>query len=458
MAQKKTEIIVKSWVKSHVQRCRGLALVRVRNGKGLLYHRRILEPSDSPQEYSTKNERIQSVLYGERLLSAEIEDYQLFESIFRRGTGRGHQDREAFRKAAPGLNGAFVSLKQSVRDIAPILELLESGDYLVGDYLLPPLYGSSDCFWDQPPYYKRCNRSGMLQNQCYYEFAGYGMSYHGPFGLMATEAPSFLDPERVTHYREQMCLGAEPRALALFVSGGLALLLDGHQKAMAAFELGKLLPCLVIMKLSTKTSDDYETKLSSDSRLCYQQWTPLGPGPSNTNYLSDSQGNPIASLESPEEMKPVNDVSWFSKKNSFYWEQSDGKYLPEPKRLAELCRQYSLKALDYLELIPLNQLREIFEQLPGVQFLVDNGMRTCVYLNKDCTEMEDVNDIDRCDSICFALRQYLELEPDTKWFQEAEKQRIREIANARENYDLYMSEVLTRRIKRMRKLIFGESR
>ena len=441
-----TKVMVKAWVKSHVQRCRELALVRVKRGKGLLYHRRIKEfPGIASWRDRTD---VQSFLYDQRLITAGVTEQLLYESLFLRGSGRGHQDRKEFQAVAPCLNERFVSLRRSLKSLTPVLELLESGDYLIGDYLLAPTYDIYECFWVLPP---EVDNNGMLQPFCYYELAGYGTEYHGPFGIIATETPAFLDQERVEYYREKLCQGHETRALAFYLSGGLSLLLDGHQKAMAALSLGKLLPCLVIMKLSEKTSDDYEEKLSAGSQLFYQQgrW---GEG-NELNYLSDSQGTPIAKLEKPPEFRLDSAVpEQPSEQELLFWSESDRQEVLDAQYVRKLVKRYPMDVLRGLDLIPVNRLRECYHALPAVQFLVGAEERSCEYLNENY-EPADINYTNHWDKVVFALRLYLEMEPETKWFSEEEQRRIREIAQARENYSNYCNSEYRREVERIRRVI-----
>ena len=71
-----------------------------------------------------------------------------------------------------------------------------------------------------------------------------------PVFLYPSQRRSRLDMERVEYYRERFQQdGPLTHGIALYVTEGMSVLLDGHHKAAAAALLGRTLPCLTVLRL-----------------------------------------------------------------------------------------------------------------------------------------------------------------------------------------------------------------
>ena len=104
-----------------------------------------------------------------------------------------------------------------------------------------PTDGEKDDFWN----------SSMIGH--YYEAAA-DLYYRGryvkgvPSFLVPSQRISSIDLDRVEYYRDKIRKGEKIVGIAIELRGFMALLLDGHHKATAAYLEGKKLKCLVIKR------------------------------------------------------------------------------------------------------------------------------------------------------------------------------------------------------------------
>lgn len=130
-----------------------------------------------------------------------------------------------------------VGLLQAVENIGPLLGLLPSGYYVVADTTLYPTDGNGNLFWEVP------NEAKYLKGTCIY--------YHGdgewgdlrPYFTVATQPRQKFSLERMRYYLEH----PDCRAVAYYMDGYMAALLDGHHKAMAAAVSHQPFNALVIL-------------------------------------------------------------------------------------------------------------------------------------------------------------------------------------------------------------------
>ena len=167
-------------------------------------------------------------------------------SLLAAGLGIEHADCEALRKLEDPLNQPFVSLDQSITQMEPLLSLLESGLYVVGEGICMPTDGEGHFFWDiQNTWTESAATAGAFIGSDYEYVSGW------PLYLYPTETSACLNPERVTHYEELFrTSAARPRALVYSLNEFMNFILDGHHKACAAARLRQPLDCLFIIPVS----------------------------------------------------------------------------------------------------------------------------------------------------------------------------------------------------------------
>ena len=133
-----------------------------------------------------------------------------------------------------------------------------------------------------------------------------------PVFLYPSQRRSRLDMERVEHYRTRFQQdGPLPHGIALYVTEGMSVLLDGHHKAAAAALLGRTLPCLTVLRL-----EHYQLRPLAESRSrekkagCFGPFTvpieamdgvklPKEPWKHSENSASLPEGR-LADIELPE--------------------------------------------------------------------------------------------------------------------------------------------------------------
>ena len=122
------------------------------------------------------------------------------------------------------INQEGTSFEEAVKEITPILGLLESGFYCLWDTKLYPTDGNGNLFWEYP------NDSSVKPGSCIFYFGDGEWGSCIPHYMIATQPKKKLNVERVQYYkRNPNC-----RAIAYYMDGNITALLDGHHKAMAA--------------------------------------------------------------------------------------------------------------------------------------------------------------------------------------------------------------------------------
>lgn len=225
---KKPSVKIFGNIHSNVYFCRDAILVHLSHGLNRIRWKKYGEA-----QYS---------LYfdGNLAVSAWIPACGTCGDSLRRGYG-GKITPEECQDTRNRLNSGYQSLGQSIKDISPLLGLLADGDYVVADYdLLPCINGEH--FWNGS------YNSMDLLHSCYYFGKSGRTVYDSPLCLYPTQRAACLDRDRAAYYRERLPeQNHYPRAVAYYIAGGIALLLDGHHKAAAAASEGEFVRTLVIM-------------------------------------------------------------------------------------------------------------------------------------------------------------------------------------------------------------------
>ena len=186
----------------------------------------------------------QITLNGTPLIQINSPEYSTFKRILSAGHGIENANCRELNDIQERINEPFVSLEDSIETLEPLLELLDSGLYLLADALCYPTDGDGHFFWDVPdaPSVSPAMEPILLTDRVYPFIWGQ------PAFLYPTEDTDSYDEDRVRHYAEILEMPENaPRALVYSFGQFLGFLLDGHHKACAAAILRKPLKCLVII-------------------------------------------------------------------------------------------------------------------------------------------------------------------------------------------------------------------
>lgn len=207
--------VVTSWEKDDDTYFAQGALLAVKNGKGIL-REVMMEPA--PQS-------MLSLMLGDKplfqLLGGEY-FCPTCEKILR--SGYGLDQPEQFRIEKVNESKDKVSFSEILKELYPLLSLLDSGYYTVWDTSLYPTDGNGHLFWEVP------NEMVPLPGTCEYYYGDCKYAAPHPHFMVGTQPRESYNAERIEYYRDHP--GA--RAIAYFMEGYMTALLDGHHKAFAA--------------------------------------------------------------------------------------------------------------------------------------------------------------------------------------------------------------------------------
>ena len=199
---------------------------------------------------------------------------------------------DALRKT---LNGGFARLEEAVPALLPLLELLPEGVYVLAESDAYPTDGCGQFFWNVSDCLEPNPATGLV----YLNDDDYDYNYERvpPVFLYPSQRRSRLDMERVDYYKERFRQdGPLPHGLALYVTEGMSVLLDGHHKAAAAALLGRPLPCLTVLRL-----EHYQLRPLAVSRSHEKKAGCFGPF---TVPIEDMDGIPL-----PKEPWKLTEIS-----------------------------------------------------------------------------------------------------------------------------------------------------
>lgn len=204
--------IVKKFEKSEQFFSSGM-LVYIENGKGDLFETFFRENGNECYTLQFKDQLLFQ-LQGDEYFCPTC------EKIVR--TAYGLQQTDEFH--LDKINQEGIELDEFVADITPLLCLLRSGFYCLWDTELYPTDGNGNLFWDYP------NDNNVMPGSCIFYFGDGEWGTCLPHYMIATQPKKLLNMERVNYYRNK----PDCRAIAYYMDGNIAALLDGHHKAMAA--------------------------------------------------------------------------------------------------------------------------------------------------------------------------------------------------------------------------------
>ncbi len=239
--------------------CDEAVLIQVKNGKSAL--------TEICSEFDDENytEKANLMLNGKPLLQGEYPFCPTCSAWLARGYGIEHIDCPELKKIRHQINAEYENFQTAVENIAPLLELLDDGFYVVADAKVYPTNGEEHYFANVPDELAEqsaaCNR--------YYSSAFFTVTKGFPAYLYPTQSNSVLNLERAEYYADIIDKKNAPRAIAYHEYGFLCALLDGHHKAYAAAKKGCMLSTLVIIPMSgTVKRADSSEELAFFSEIC----------------------------------------------------------------------------------------------------------------------------------------------------------------------------------------------
>ncbi|MCR5167554.1 MAG: hypothetical protein K6C13_10135 [Oscillospiraceae bacterium] len=219
--------------------CREAALIKVSSGRKALTEV-YSEPTD---DYTVKSHLL---LNGKPIMQDEAPGCPTCCSLLARGCGIENTGCDELKIIRDKINSEYTDLRTGIKNIEPILDLLDDGHYLVADALLYPTDGS-DRFFANVKDELSCIRAATDQ---YYNSEFIEVTKGFPAYLYPTQSNSALNSGRADFYLDKIDKDNAPRAVAYYDCGFICALLDGHHKAYAAAKKGCLLPTLVIIPFS----------------------------------------------------------------------------------------------------------------------------------------------------------------------------------------------------------------
>lgn len=258
--------------------------------------------------------------------------------------------------------------------------------YVVADFEMFPICTNGGMeyayFWDMPEYRKELHF-------CHWFVGGGTQELRTPLFLAPTRRPADMSAERVEYYRKRLQEeNTFPRAIALFLNGGVALLLDGHHKAAACAMEGKRVRTLVIYRMDAQPDGvcRAETAAADGVRLYLQQ----DNGAKVPVALCDGQNNVLGRFSCLEEMKknrlyiePVKIPAW-------------GR-VPDELRTERFFDYPSVSNLESIGELKPNEIRRMIEE----QKVKPRGEHHM--------------------GVIHLLRTYAGMFPDSKWISPAER-------------------------------------
>lgn len=362
-------------VHSRVYFCRDAALVRLKGGLDKLVCR----------DYGSGNRKEIYNLYLDDvpLVKTCIPGCGTCSTRLRAGYGDGLMNQDAYLAVRDRLNAGYDGLKKSIDSLAPLVGLMKSGLYVIADFDLFPVQNRGNhftYFWDVPEF----------TTELHFHHAWGGTQLlDAPLFLAPSQRAAQMNPARVEYYRQRLQEGnAFPRAVALYLNGGVALLLDGHHKAAACASEG--LPVKTTVIFPVEDGKKPEKALSDGKRLYFhhaKSWQNHSSGPL---ILRDGQGQELASVSCLQNMRkkrvytePMQEVDW----GQIPEEYRTPKFMDYPKSL-ELIAGTTLQP---------DQIRSL--------------------ISEEMVKEKGNHDMDAIEQLC----SYATLFPDSKWLSTSER-------------------------------------
>jgi len=270
--------------------CREALLLHVCGTGALRWETRTLPPEADYYESARC-----LTLRGTPLLSGHFAACETSESRLCTGWGLDTAECPELDALRETLNGGFARLEEAVPALSPLLELLPEGVYVLAESDAYPADGCGQFFWNVSDCLEPNPATGLV----YLNDDDYDYNYERvpPVFLYPSQRRSRLDMERVEYYKNRFQKdGPLPHGLAVYVTEGMSVLLDGHHKAAAAALLGRTLPCLTVLRL-----EHYQLRPLAVSRSQEKKAGCFGPF---TVPIEDMNGIPL-----PKEPWKLTEIS-----------------------------------------------------------------------------------------------------------------------------------------------------
>ena len=182
------------------------------------------------------------------LLQAKIPNCPTCCSLLATGYGIENTNCKELLDIQENINSNYISLEKSIRDIEPLLTLLETGFYLVADAICYPTDGDKNFFWNVPNEPVETLATGPVaiydDEDSYFNYI-----YGEPVYLYPTQTTDSYDENRVKYYIDKFkeLADSSPRAIVYYLDNFMNFVIDGHHKACASALLGEPLRCLLII-------------------------------------------------------------------------------------------------------------------------------------------------------------------------------------------------------------------
>ena len=182
------------------------------------------------------------------LLQAKIPNCPTCCSLLATGYGIENANCKELLDIQEKINSDYISLEKSIRDIEPLLTLLETGFYLIADAICYPTDGDKNFFWNVPNEEIETLATGpaVIYDD---EDAYFNYIYGEPVYLYPTQTTDSYDENRVKYYIDKFkeLSDSSPRAIVYYLDNFMNFVIDGHHKACASALLGEPLRCLLII-------------------------------------------------------------------------------------------------------------------------------------------------------------------------------------------------------------------
>jgi len=301
------------------------------------------------------------------LIQAKIPTCPTCCSLLATGYGIENANCKELLDIQENINSNYISLEKSIRDIEPLLTLLETGFYLVADAICYPTDGDKNFFWNVPNEPVETLATGPVaiydDEDSYFNYI-----YGEPVYLYPTQTTDSYDENRVKYYIDKFkeLADSSPRAIVYYLDNFMNFVIDGHHKACASALLGEPLRCiLIIPAIVTKYYNVLEEK--------------------NETYL-DFSSIKVSQAEIPEKYLPfVKEKRFKSKKkeiiiedgslNKREWEK---EYLDSVKNYINLYNY--TKIIDILRKEKININNNLMEEyLSNFDLVSQNKMKKIIY-------------------------------------------------------------------------------
>ena len=301
------------------------------------------------------------------IVQAKIPECSTCCSLLVTGYGIENANCKELLDIQENINSNYISLEKSIRDIEPLLTLLETGFYLVADAICYPTDGDKNFFWNVPNEEIETLATGPVaiydDEDSYFNYI-----YGEPVYLYPTQTTDSYDENRVEYYIDKFIEldDSSPRTIVYNFTDYINFIIDGHHKACASALLGEPLRCiLIIPAIVTKYYNVLEEK--------------------NETYL-DFSSIKVSQAEIPEKYLPfVKEKRFKSKKkeiiiedgslNKREWEK---EYLDSVKNYINLYNY--AKIIDILRKEKININNNLMEEyLSNFDLDTQNKMKKIIY-------------------------------------------------------------------------------